>query len=951
MGVNVTEERLVLSAVDQTSAVVGKVTGSLTSMKTGLDTVQGALSSVGLTVGAGAMLALYGQIVKNTAALDDMAESTGASVENLSKLQAVAKIGGHEFDGLTATIGKMIRGLKAGDDGSRQSAAALEFLGVKAKDTNGIFRDSGEILIEVSKKLSQYQDGGNKVALVQDLLGKGAERYLPFLKDLAEEGDIQAKVTARRAAEAEKLEKNINRLRVAMEDTSRAIAGSVTETMNLFIERLVEAQQKGHLFFQTFVEGAKFMAAAASLFTFGKSGGMVDSAVEAIFNWDEHQRTLRVGPNLWPGAAAAGSAPGNIQNNYRSPGDDDKPKASTGKTYLDLLNEASGLDKDYYKDLQLLFTAYQQGKISVDKYADAVGALTEKQKFARDLAQNDATIRKAQAQAAEEYAKTNDKQLDTMTEVNNAAYVMLQQLEQERDLVGRNATEIEKANAFRQLDAQLRQASNVLSDEQMTQLRGEIALRKELIGTVIEEKQRRLATQKAVEDAEKSRVEAAKQANESIARGLTDALMRGFENGKGFAKNFWSSMVNMAKTVVLEPVIRFLISPLSNAMSSAVGTAFGGAVGGGGGASGLMSLFGSGFGGSQAIADIGNFFGSIGSVTEAGTTFGLMDAIGGFAAANPWVAGGIAAASLLGLGGLFGEDGPSHPAPQIGLFGPGETQGQAAAQYQDKFKFAGGFYDAGALQKLDAANALLNDPTQYDPAVLARMTRSAGGTMLTGGQDDTTEQMLQRIFAYLEPAHLAAQQNTAEAAQAQQDAADAADAAAQALEEAAKQLATLVDQEKTLSGSLQSAVESLPHQLGIDTLQAALDSLAVSDTVGPTDRLAAAQSIYDRTLAQARAGDLGAVNALPDAVQSLLGIGRDVYASGPQFQALFSEANRALGEVLSRQQGIQTDILASVPVAIQQAAADQIGVLQAGFTAMVTELAGLRTEIRRLQAA
>jgi hypothetical protein len=47
-----------------------------------------------------------------------------------------------------------------------------------------------QILIDVARELSKYEDGGNKVALVQDILGKGAERYLPLLKDMAEGTDL-----------------------------------------------------------------------------------------------------------------------------------------------------------------------------------------------------------------------------------------------------------------------------------------------------------------------------------------------------------------------------------------------------------------------------------------------------------------------------------------------------------------------------------------------------------------------------------------------------------------------------------------------------------------------------------------------------------------------------------------------------------------------------------------
>jgi tape measure domain-containing protein len=46
-----------------------------------------------------------------------------------------------------------------------------------------------------------------------------------------------------------------------------------------------------------------------------------------------------------------------------------------------------------------------------------------------------------------------------------------------------------------------------------------------------------------------------KKASDDIERGLSDALMRGFEGGKGWAKNFRDVLKNMFATLVLKPVI------------------------------------------------------------------------------------------------------------------------------------------------------------------------------------------------------------------------------------------------------------------------------------------------------------------------------------------------------------------------------------------------------------
>lgn len=223
MSVRTTVERIVFEGQDRISGPSAAASKAVNNLRSSLDSVKGALGALGVTVGAGAMVALHMDTLKAVAALDDMSESTGASVEGLSAIQRVAKVGGHDFEGLTAQIGKMLKGLKDGGEEGSKTARALAHLGISTRDTNGNFRDTSEIVVDLSEKLARYKDDGDKVRLVQDALGRGAERYLPLLKDMADKTDLFATVTAKQAAEAEKAEKSINRLKVQMEDSRREL--------------------------------------------------------------------------------------------------------------------------------------------------------------------------------------------------------------------------------------------------------------------------------------------------------------------------------------------------------------------------------------------------------------------------------------------------------------------------------------------------------------------------------------------------------------------------------------------------------------------------------------------------------------------------------------------------------------------------------------------------------
>jgi tape measure domain-containing protein len=136
-----------------------------------------------------------------------------------------------------------------------------------------------------------------------------------------------------------------------------------------------------------------------------------------------------------------------------------------------------------------------------------------------------------------------------------------------------------------------------------------------------------------------------KRANEEFSKSLTDALFRGFEDGKDFIQNFKDTLLNAFQTLILRPRIEAIIS----------GTGIGGLLSGsalageGAGGTSLTELF---TGGGKTIFDMlskGNA-GIISGIESLGTFLsdglgGLSDTLGGFIGAN---AGTIANLSAFG---------------------------------------------------------------------------------------------------------------------------------------------------------------------------------------------------------------------------------------------------------------------------------------------------------------
>jgi hypothetical protein len=144
---------------------------------------------------------------------------------------------------------------------------------------------------------------------------------------------------------------------------------------------------------------------------------------------------------------------------------------------------------------------------------------------------------------------------------------------------------------------------------------------------------------------------------ESIETSLTDALMRGFESGKGFGQNLADTLENMFKTLVLKPIIEPIAKGASNVLLSMMGMALPGAAsaGGGGGAAGMMqglTLSMQAFGSTMGTGFVNTILGSggAGSMGAAQSMFST----GNYAQAAGMGAGTLAAYGAGAAVGVYG---------------------------------------------------------------------------------------------------------------------------------------------------------------------------------------------------------------------------------------------------------------------------------------------------------
>ena len=252
----------------------------------------------------------------------------------------------------------------------------------------------------------------------------------------------------------------------------------------------------------------------------------------------------------------------------------DSSDASKGlKLYSDLIGKSGGYAADYAEKVGYLSAAYATGKIKLTDLQAALGELNAEQKINIQAAKDQADATKGIIKAYEEEVKAHHDRIKELDRSAATEATRMQKLQDEEKAAGIAAAQnislavaIEEVGLARVREAYAAEAAKNADGQTLLALQNEIAAREKII-TLLGDKEARTASQEAAKKA----AEDWKKTADQIESSITDALMRGFENGKDFATNLRDTIVNMFKTMVLKPVVSAIVSPVAAAFTSTMG--------------------------------------------------------------------------------------------------------------------------------------------------------------------------------------------------------------------------------------------------------------------------------------------------------------------------------------------------------------------------------------------
>lgn len=696
--------------MDQAKAAVGEFVGGM---------VAGAASAAAAALSVGAAVEQLRASIDRMDEFSKLSQKIGVATDTLQELAHVATLSDVSLEGLATGFKKLSANMADAAGGSETAKAKFAAIGVSVTDSNGKLRDSNEVMADVADRFADMKDGAGKTALAIELFGKQGAELIPMLngggasfKQAAEEARKFGLVVSGEALKAaEAFNDNLTRLGKITEGTFNQFAESALPVLNIFTEAMVEsasgtdsmnaAAQRlnkdgtlrewaigaakfigfvvdaGQGVYRTFEIIGKTMGAAAAQVAMLMSGDLKGAAAIGK-SWSEDVDNI-LNRELFSTKLNAKLA--ELKSTVA------EAQANTQKVAPVIKSGGDGKEKEKLSDYQKTTLAINERIAALAAEEGQQGKLTEADKFAiktlvelRDgklkLSQSEKILLTGQleslivegkrAESRKEQEKLDAELLKRRQDEIQAIYKTIEKTQEEVDNYGKLPSAI-TASTIAKLEAlKTSYEVNEGTEDEIRHIDGLIEAHKRLAG-LQGRKEQLDADKKAADEAYKEW----KKTADKIEDALTDALMRGFESGKGFLKNLRDTAVNMFKTLILRPVIQGIVQPIVGSIMGGgpAGGAMGGIMQGASLINAGSSIWGAMSGGMASgmggmIAGAGNWLGSAtlaefgagmqGASLAAGvagpTTAGAGGAMGAgstFASAMPYLAAAMAIYSII----------------------------------------------------------------------------------------------------------------------------------------------------------------------------------------------------------------------------------------------------------------------------------------------------------------
>src|SRR5262245_2269112 len=210
-----------------------KMSDSFKGMSDAAGTLTKVLGTLGLVTSFGGLIQFIQSAVASAAALHDMAEEIGLSVERLQVWQRVADQSGSSVEQLNTGFEAFSRNIGQVAEGVKSNVEQFNKWGIYIRDSSGQMRSFSDLLTIAADRIATLKTHTEQVAAATDLFGKQGVRLLPTLLQMAraeQEATDEARklglVMSTETADA------ADRMENRLHDLNRALSNETVQSLN-----------------------------------------------------------------------------------------------------------------------------------------------------------------------------------------------------------------------------------------------------------------------------------------------------------------------------------------------------------------------------------------------------------------------------------------------------------------------------------------------------------------------------------------------------------------------------------------------------------------------------------------------------------------------------------------------------------------------------------------------
>lgn len=713
--------KLNLQGVAEVNGGLGQIVTKLGDLDTKTTKVGDAFKGVGSAIAGALSIGAIGAWLKSAVDAADetfnLSQKVGIAAKDLGGLQLAFKQTGVESGAMQKALVTLSRSVLDGDK-------AFGDLGVSVRNADGSLKGSKDVLYAVADVFAEMPDGIEKTAYATEIFGKAGADLIPMLnggsEGLREMASMAQKlglvIDDEAAAAADQFNDTVELLGLGLQGVGRQVAAQLLPTLTNLAGSLLESMTQGDALKRT----ADFLSAALkglysvavgiieAFDTVGKVlGGVAAAAMLAVKGdfagakealsamkdditdgWNKSGQAINkvwsdTADNSVVQAAKIVKAGNSVKESAGEVSKEQQKAQKAAEDYAtagaklaeSLLLQDEGLSGDFKDKFDKLTAAYVAGKISLENYQAASQQLVEQQPYFKAaikaqeqaLKDEEAALRlveKANADAAAARVKQFDSVAASTAKLKED--IEAQRASNESLLTGKDRSEELAIAKLREAAVSAdRQAIIAMERGEDEALAEQFRDQAQALRDLADLKEQGVHIKTAKESAAEW-----KKTAESITQDLTDALMRGFENGKGFVENLVDYIKNKFKTMVAEYIVKPLMEPLGQAIAgfmAPVRDAISGMV------SGLSSQIG------KLITDLTGISLRSAGTSAAGSAAGSATAGAGAAAAGSAAAGTAAAGTAAGTAAATGSAAVGTAAAATGATAAGITTAGSVA--------------------------------------------------------------------------------------------------------------------------------------------------------------------------------------------------------------------------------------------------------------------------------